>query len=85
MDIKILDFIEGMYARKLSDKEVLVLDEMLENETLESFKKKYELVLARKVEYFTPAKMQQLINNRKEIDDWCKSVGIKSLDELYEN
>ena len=55
MDTRILDYLEGMYSRKLSDKEVLVLDDMLSNETLESFKNKYEFVLAKKA--FIPSLM----------------------------
>lgn len=85
MDTRILDFIEGMYSRKLSDKEALVLYEMLEKETLETFKEKYQFALAKKVDFFTPAKMQQLVNEQKEIDEWCESAKIKSLENLYEN
>lgn len=85
MDARIIDFIEGMYARKLSDKEVKVLKNMLENETLESFEKKYKFVLGKRVDYFTPAKMQQLVDEENEIQAWLKSAGLNSLDELYEN
>lgn len=85
MDIRILDFIEGMYSRKLSDKEALVLNEMLKGETLESFKRKYQFVLGKRVDYFTPAKMQQLVDEENEIQAWLKSAGLNSLDELYEN
>ena len=85
MDSKILDFIEGMYSRKLTDKEIIVLKEMLNGETIDTFKEKYAFVLGKKIEYFTPAKMQQLINERKEIEDWKARTGIKDLNELYEN
>jgi hypothetical protein len=85
MDSKILDFIEGMYSRKLTDKEIIVLKEMLNSETIDTFKEKYAFVLGKKIEYFTPAKMQQLINERKEIEDWKARTGIKDLNELYEN
>ena len=85
MDSKILDFIEGMYSRKLTDKEIIVLKEMLNGETIDTFKEKYAFALGKKIEYFTPAKMQQLINERKEIEDWKARTGIKDLNELYEN
>ena len=85
MDIRILDFIEGMYSRKLNDKEALVLNKMLENETLESFKRKYQFVLTKRIDYFTPAKMQQLIDEENEIQAWLVSAGLNSLDDLYEN
>lgn len=85
MDYKILDYLEGMYSRKFTDKEIVVLGEMLKGETLDTFKNKYQFVLSKKVEYFTPNKMQQLINERAEIQKWLDSVGLKSLDELYEN
>ena len=85
MDTRILDYLEGMYSRKLSDKEVLVLDDMLSNETLESFKNKYEFVLAKKVDYFTPAKMQQLIDEDKGLQHLRESLGVNSFNELYEN
>jgi hypothetical protein len=85
MDYKIIDYLQGMYSRKLSDDEISVLNEILKNETLETFKKKYAFSLSKKVEYFTPAKMKKLIDEEKEIQDWLDSVGLKSLDELYEN
>lgn len=85
MDSKILDYIEGMYSKKLSDKEIFVLNKMLKNETLESFIEKYEFVLTKRVEYFTPAKMKQLIEENKELQELKNRLGIKSFDELYEN
>ena len=85
MDIRILDFIEGMYSRKLNDKEALRLNEMLKGETLESFKRKYQFALTKKIDYFTPAKMQQLIDEENEIQRWLVSAGLNSLDDLYEN
>lgn len=85
MDYKIIDYLEGMYSRKLTDKEIPVLAEMLKDETLEGFIKKYKFALTKKVEYFTPAKMQQLINEHTGIQNWLRSVGLTSLEELYEN
>lgn len=85
MDARILDFIEGMYARKLNDKEIPVLNKMLEGETLESFKRKYQFALGKRVDYFTPARMQELINEENEIQRWLVSAGLNSLDDLYEN
>lgn len=83
--IKIIKYLEGFYSRKLSESEIAALQEILKGETLAEFKRKYSNVLSRKVEYFTPAKMQQLINERKEIEDWKARTGIKDLNELYEN
>ena len=83
--IKIIKYLEGFYSRKLSESEIAALKEILKGETLAEFKRKYSNVLGRKVEYFTPAKMQQLINERKEIEDWKARTGIKDLNELYEN
>ena len=85
MDARILDFIEGMYSRKLNDKEIPVLNKMLEGETLESFKRKYQFVLSKRVDYFTPARMQQLIDEENEIQRWLVSAGLNALDDLYEN
>ncbi len=85
MDARILDFIEGMYSRKLNDKEIPVLNKMLEGETLESFKRKYQFVLSKRVDYFTPARMQQLIDEENEIQRWLVSAGLNLLDDLYEN
>ena len=85
MDIRILDFIEGMYSRKLNDKEALRLNEMLKDETLEGFTRKYRFALSKKVDYFTPARMQQLIDEENEIQRWLESAGLNSLDDLYEN
>lgn len=85
MDARIIDFIEGMYSRTLADKEILVLKDLLENETLETFKSKYEYTLTKKVDYFTPAKMKQLVKEQLDIEAWLNSVGLKSLNELYEN
>ena len=85
MDYRIIEYLQGFYSRKLSEEEILALNDILKDETLPEFKRKYSNVLGRKVEYFTPAKMQQLINERKEIEDWKARTGIKDLNELYEN
>ena len=82
---KIIEFIEGLYSRKLSESEIIVLYDILKNETLEDFKNKYQFALTKKVDYFTPARMQQLIAERKDIEDWKLRAGIKDLSELYEN
>lgn len=85
MDPKIIDYLEGMYARKLTDEELIVLKEMLNGETLETFKNKYAICLSKKVDYFTPSKMKKLIDEQKEMQVWLESVGIKNINELYEN
>jgi hypothetical protein len=85
MDYKIISFLEGMYARKLTDDEIAVLGEILKEETLETFKDKYAFTLSKKVDYFTPSKMKKLIDEQKEMQVWLESVGIKNINELYEN
>ena len=85
MDYRIIEYLQGFYSRKLSEEEILTLNDMLKNETLPEFKRKYSNILSKKVEYFTPAKMQQVIDEKKEIERWKASVGIKDLNELYEN
>lgn len=83
--IKIIDFIEGHYARKLDIKEIKSLSEELKDYDYEKFINNLKTQLLLKVEYFTVEKLHNIIEEDKKLEHLRQSVGIKSFDELYEN
>ena len=83
---RIVDYIEGMYHRKLETKELKVLKgEVNFCKDFEEFKNKFAFTLLKRVEYFTVQQLHQLIEERKETENFLKLNGLNSFDELYEN
>lgn len=82
---KTIEFIEGYYHRKLETSEIKALSEELKDYTYEDFINELKFPLLKKVEYFTVANLHKIILENKEIEEYKKNLGIKSLDELYEN
>lgn len=83
--IKIIEFIEGYYHRKLEKTEIKALSEELKDFTYDSFMKELKFPLLKKVEYFTVAQLHKIIEEFKELEKLKERLGIKSFDEIYEN
>lgn len=83
--IEIIKFIQGAYSRKLSDDEIKLLRTELKDISIEEFKEDIEFTLMKKVDYFTIQALHKILEEHREIRNWLKGSGLKSLDDLYEN
>lgn len=83
---KVIDFIQGYYNRTLSEAELKALKEELKYyKNYDDFAEKSRFSLLKKVEYFTVAKLHQVIQEDKELKELKDSLGIKCFDEIYDN
>lgn len=82
---KIIEFIEGYYHRKLEPSEVKTLAEELKNYDYNSFMENLKTPLLQRVGYFTMAELHKIIEEDKELERYKRSLGVQSLNELYEN
>lgn len=83
--IKVIDFIEGYYSRKLDVKEIKAIKEELKDYDYEKFMNNLKFPLLKKVEYFKVQALHNIIEEDKDLQHLKDSLGIKSFDELYEN
>ena len=83
--VKVVDFIEGYYNRKLDVKEIKIIKEELKDYDYEKFMANIKFPLLKKVEYFTVQKLYQIIEDDRELEAFKEHLGIKSFEELYEN
>ena len=83
--VKVVDFIEGYYNRKLDVKEIKIIKEELKDYTYESFMENIKYPLLKKADYFKVQALHKVILENKELQDLKERLGIKSFDELYEN
>lgn len=83
--IKVVDFIEGYYNRKLEVKEIKAIKEELKGYDFEKFINNLKFPLLKKAEYFKVQALHRIVEEDKELQDLKDSLGIKSFDELYEN
>ncbi len=82
---KIIEFVEGYYHRKLETNEVKALAEELKNYDYDSFMNNLKTPLLHRVSYFTIAELHKIIEEDKELERYKRSLGVQSLNELYEN
>lgn len=82
---RVIEFIEGYYHRKLETSEIKALAEELKDFDYESFINNFKFPLLKKVDYFTIAKLHQIILEYKELENLKQNLGIRSFDELYAN
>lgn len=82
---RVIEVIEGYYHRKLENSEIKALAEEMKDFTYEMFEQHLKFPLLKRIDYFTIAKLHQLIEEYRELEKLKHSLGISSFDELYEN
>lgn len=83
--IKIIEFIQGAYNRILSNSEIKIIKDELEDITYKEFIESIKTTLLAKVDYFTVQELHKVVDDYREAREWLQRAGLKSFDELYEN
>ncbi len=83
--VRVVDFIEGYYSRKLDSNEIKAIKFELKNFDFEKFHKEISFQLLKKVEYFNVSALHRIIDEYKELEAFKQHLGINSFDELFEN
>lgn len=84
--IKVIDFIEGYYHRKLEASEIKATKEELKDiKSYEEFIENFKQPLLARVQYFNVVQLHKLIKEREQTLKFLRDAGVKSWEELYDN
>ena len=83
--IKVAEFIEGFYNRKLEKSELIVMRDELKDYDYDKFMRNIKFPLTKKVRYFNLRELANIIEQDKELDHLRDSLNISNFDELFEN
>lgn len=83
--IKVAEFIEGFYNRKLEKSELIVMRDELKSYNYDKFVRNIKYPLTRKVRFFNVRELSNIIQEDKELDHLRDSLNLDDFDELFEN
>lgn len=83
--VKVVDFIEGYYHRKLEVGEIKAIKEELKEFSFDEFIQDFKYPLLKRVQYFSVVQLHKIFEEHKELEEMRKRYNVKSWDDLYDN